>query len=287
MKDADDAHYLRVSKIATLGWGLFACVVSMYAANQGSLIEVVNRYGSFFYGSILGVFILAILTKRATATGAFWGLVAGMVVVLTVAFTTPIAFLWHNLIGAVVVVVVGLADQPGRSATAVTADGTFVRSALSLRKISEHRLVRRDCFVARVFPANTLRQTSWRDRHDRTVPCSIERVMSNRSTGIRSARGFSILEMMFVVALMGILSTMAMLEIAAARRPALRGDGAMRVLLGQMRTARELAITQRRFMRVTLTDTNQIEVMREEVPGPATTVLSTVVAGRRHCSTRS
>jgi Na+/proline symporter len=109
VKDADDAHYLRVSKIATLGWGLFACVVSIYAANQGSLIEVVNRYGSFFYGSILGVFILAILTKRATAVGAFWGLVAGMVVVLTVAFTTPIAFLWHNLIGAVVVVVVGLA----------------------------------------------------------------------------------------------------------------------------------------------------------------------------------
>ena len=40
-------------------WGLFACVVAMYAANQGSLIEVVNRYGSFFYGSLLGVFILA------------------------------------------------------------------------------------------------------------------------------------------------------------------------------------------------------------------------------------
>jgi Na+/proline symporter len=67
VKSADDAHYLRVSKIATLGWGLFACLVSIYAANQGSLIEVVNRYGSFFYGSILGVFILAILTRRATA----------------------------------------------------------------------------------------------------------------------------------------------------------------------------------------------------------------------------
>ena len=79
--------------------------------NQGSLIEVVNRYGSFFYGSLLGVFILAILTKRATAAGAFWGLIAGMVVVLIVAFTTPIAFLWHNLIGAVVVFVVGHGDQ--------------------------------------------------------------------------------------------------------------------------------------------------------------------------------
>src|SRR4029079_18248489 len=97
---AADAHYLLVSKLATIFWGLVACVVAMYAANQGSLIEVVNRYGSFFYGSLLGVFILAILTKRATARGAFWGLLAGMAVVLVVAFapgTRDIAFLWHNL----------------------------------------------------------------------------------------------------------------------------------------------------------------------------------------------
>ena len=107
--DAPDAHYLRVSKLATVAWGLLACVVAMYAANQGSLIEVVNRYGSFYYGSLLGVFILAILTKRATAAGAFWGLFAGVAVVLTVAWTLPIAFLWHNVIGAVVVVLVGMA----------------------------------------------------------------------------------------------------------------------------------------------------------------------------------
>jgi Na+/proline symporter len=109
VRTASDAHYLGVSKIATFSWGLFACVVAIYASNQGSLIEVVNRYGSFFYGSMLGVFILAILTKRATATGAFYGLIAGMAVVLYVAFQLPwIAFLWHNLIGAVVVVVVGM-----------------------------------------------------------------------------------------------------------------------------------------------------------------------------------
>jgi len=106
---AADAHYLTVSKLATVGWGLFACVVAMSASNQGSLIEVVNRYGSFFYGSLLGVFLLATLTTRTTGTGAFWGLIAGMAVVLVVAFTTPVAFLWHNLIGAAVVVVVGSA----------------------------------------------------------------------------------------------------------------------------------------------------------------------------------
>jgi len=109
VREASDAHYLLVSKLATIAWGLVACVVAMRAANQGSLIEVVNRYGSFFYGSLLGVFILGILTKRATATGAFWGLLAGMAVVLVVAFQMPwIEFLWHNLIGAIVVVSVGL-----------------------------------------------------------------------------------------------------------------------------------------------------------------------------------
>src|SRR6202030_684547 len=55
---ASDTHYLAVSKLATLFWGLFACVVAMYSANQGSLVEVVNRYGSFFYGSLLCVLML-------------------------------------------------------------------------------------------------------------------------------------------------------------------------------------------------------------------------------------
>jgi Na+/proline symporter len=110
VKEATDRHYLAVSKLATISWGLVACVVATFAANQGSLIEVVNRYGSLYYGSLLGVFILGILTTRATARGALWGLIAGMLVVLTVAIQLPwIAFLWHNLIGAVVVVVVGLA----------------------------------------------------------------------------------------------------------------------------------------------------------------------------------
>ena len=105
---ASDTHYLTVSKGATLLWGIFACVVATYAATLGSLIEVVNRFGSFFYGSILGVFLLA-MVPRARATGAFIGLIAGMSTVAAVNFGRPsIAFLWQNVIGAVVVVVVGL-----------------------------------------------------------------------------------------------------------------------------------------------------------------------------------
>ena len=105
---ATERHYLTVSKAATALWGIFACVVATYAATLGSLIEVVNRFGSFFYGSILGVFLLA-MVKKARGTGAFIGLIVGMATVATVNFGRPsVSFLWHNVIGAVTVVVVGL-----------------------------------------------------------------------------------------------------------------------------------------------------------------------------------
>jgi Na+/proline symporter len=107
--DAPDAQLLVVSRAATGLWGLFACVVATYAVSLGSLIEVVNRFGSFFYGSILGVFLLAMI-PRARATGAFVGLLAGMAAVAAVNFGIPsVVFLWHNVIGAVTVVVVGMA----------------------------------------------------------------------------------------------------------------------------------------------------------------------------------
>lgn len=125
-----DAHYLRVSRLLTLGWGLFACVVALYATNLGSLIEVVNKFGSFFYGSLLGVFVLAIGVKRATARGAFRGLLAGMAAIallnnlewlagtwqwltgsnalVPVAEALSISYLWYNVIGCAVVVLVGI-----------------------------------------------------------------------------------------------------------------------------------------------------------------------------------
>lgn len=110
--EATDSHFLLISKIATGLWGAFACVVAIYAATLGSLIEVVNRFGSFFYGSILGVFLLAMI-PRTRGVGAFFGLLAGMGVVAAVTFGAPqVSFLWHNVIGAVVVVVVGVLLSP-------------------------------------------------------------------------------------------------------------------------------------------------------------------------------
>jgi Na+/proline symporter len=103
-----DAHDLLVSRLLTAFWGGFACLIALQAGRLGSAIEVVNRFGSYFYGSILGVFGLAVLTPRASATGAFWGLLAGMATVWLVATYTSVHFLWYNVVGALTVFAVGM-----------------------------------------------------------------------------------------------------------------------------------------------------------------------------------
>jgi Na+/proline symporter len=103
-----DAHDLWVSRALTAFWGAFACLIALQAGRLGSAIEVVNRFGSYFYGSILGVFGLAVLTQRASALGAFWGLIAGMATVWLVATYTSVHFLWYNVVGAVTVFAVGM-----------------------------------------------------------------------------------------------------------------------------------------------------------------------------------
>ena len=105
--DAPDAQLLLVSRLAVGGWGIFASVVAVYAAELGSLIEVVNRFGSYFYGSILGVFVLALGVPRANGHGAFAGLIGGMLAVGYVATQTPVEFLWLNIVGVVAVCAVG------------------------------------------------------------------------------------------------------------------------------------------------------------------------------------
>ena len=109
---ATDAHYLRVSRLAVAFWGVVACVVAHVAVQLGSLIEVVNRIGSIFYGSLLGVFVLALAFRRSNGHGAFFGMLAGISTVVVFAFhpaTRGVSYLWHNPIGVVVVVVVGMA----------------------------------------------------------------------------------------------------------------------------------------------------------------------------------
>jgi prepilin-type N-terminal cleavage/methylation domain-containing protein len=89
--------------------------------------------------------------------------------------------------------------------------------------------------------------------------------------------GFSLVEVMFLMAVMGILAGMAVVQMNATR-PVLQGDAAMRVVLSQFNQARELAITQRRNMRLSLSsDGNQVRIIREEVPGPTLKELSSVI----------
>ena len=108
-RGGSDAHDLLVSRLATVFWGGFACLVALQAGKLGSAIEVVNRFGSYFYGSILGVFALAVLTPRASSAGAFYGLMIGMGTVALVARTTGVHFLWYNVVGASTVFMAGLA----------------------------------------------------------------------------------------------------------------------------------------------------------------------------------
>ena len=105
--EATDAHYVAVGRISTFVWGVFACIVAIFATNLGSLIEVVNKFGSFFYGSLLGVFVLAFVVKRANARGAFFGLLFGIASVWIASAYTNIEFLWFNVIGCLITVLFG------------------------------------------------------------------------------------------------------------------------------------------------------------------------------------
>ncbi|MEZ5429489.1 MAG: sodium:solute symporter [Pyrinomonadaceae bacterium] len=105
--DGTDAEYVMFGRIATFVWGIFACIVAIYATNLGSLIEVVNKFGSYFYGSILGVFVLAIGVRRARARGAFFGLLIGMASIGVASNFTDIEFLWFNVVGCAVTVLAG------------------------------------------------------------------------------------------------------------------------------------------------------------------------------------
>lgn len=102
-----DQELLRFARLSTFIWGLFSCVVATFVTNLGSLIEVVNTFGSFFYGSLLGVFVLAFAVPKANASGAFFGLLCGMLSVWAVSAFSNLAFLWFNVVGTCATVLAG------------------------------------------------------------------------------------------------------------------------------------------------------------------------------------
>src|SRR5712692_3797250 len=101
--------------------------------------------------------------------------------------------------------------------------------------------------------------------------CSMTRTIVRH---VRSQRGFSLIDTIVTLSIMGIVGSMATVQISTVRR-SIQGDGAMRVVMAQLNTARGMAITQRRNMEVRFIGSNQLQIVRDEVPA-GTTVLTTV-----------
>ncbi|MCU1250680.1 MAG: Na+/solute symporter [Edaphobacter sp.] len=97
-------HYLWASRLATLAWGCYAVISAQYVKRTGSLLEAVNLLGSFFYGGMLGVFVLAFFFRKVRGRGAFWGVLSGEAAIFACRYFTNIAYLWYNVIGCIVVV---------------------------------------------------------------------------------------------------------------------------------------------------------------------------------------
>jgi SSS family solute:Na+ symporter len=107
--NASDAHYLRIAKLCTGAWGVLAVLFAASAALLDNLIQAVNLLGSLFYGTILGIFLVAFFVRRVRATPVFVAALASEALVIVVWLATKIGFLWFNLIGCATVLLLSLA----------------------------------------------------------------------------------------------------------------------------------------------------------------------------------
>jgi Na+/proline symporter len=113
-----EKHYVWVSKLMTIGWGVFAIFIAQFAVNQGStLIEVVNILGSWFYGTILGIFLLAFFFKKVASDAVFYAAIISEILIImidTQLFSTlfgikfKVAYLWLNMIGCLAVMLMAI-----------------------------------------------------------------------------------------------------------------------------------------------------------------------------------
>lgn len=108
-KDCTEETDYRTSRWYSLAWGLFCIGVAMFASNIGnSLIEAVNILGSLFYGTILGVFLVAFYMKKVKGNAVFIGALIAEALVVTLFLLNEyevikLGFLWLNAIGAIAV----------------------------------------------------------------------------------------------------------------------------------------------------------------------------------------
>jgi SSS family solute:Na+ symporter len=104
----EEKHYVLVSRLATVFWGAFAVVFAQQASRLGSLVEAVNILGSLFYGTILGIFLTGFYVHRVSGTSVFAAAIVGETAVLACYLFTPISFLWYNVLGCLVVILLAL-----------------------------------------------------------------------------------------------------------------------------------------------------------------------------------
>ena len=106
VKDKSELHYYKASRWFTFGWGIFAIITAMFASKLGSLIEAVNVLGSLFYGTILGIFLVAFYLKRIGGKAVFWGAIVTEMIVIAIYVADVISFLWLNVIGCLLVLII-------------------------------------------------------------------------------------------------------------------------------------------------------------------------------------
>lgn len=103
-KEASDAHYVKMSRLFTVLWGLLAIIVAILLHLADNLIELINILGSLFYGTILGIFLAGFYLRKLKANPVFWAAVCSECIVLLLFSTTDIGFLWYNVIGCTCVI---------------------------------------------------------------------------------------------------------------------------------------------------------------------------------------
>lgn len=113
-----ELYYLAASRWATIGWGVFCIIVALFAGRVGNLIEAVNILGSLFYGTILGIFIVAFYLKSVNGNAVFYAAIGAEIFVVISWLTELTAFLWMNVIGCLLVVIFSLLLQRFRKVKA-------------------------------------------------------------------------------------------------------------------------------------------------------------------------
>jgi len=93
-----------VNKFSTALWGLLAISFASWGSLFDNLIQLVNIIGSIFYGNILGIFLLAMLTKNIHGRAVFWAALATQVMVIYVYQAEWMSYLWLNLLGCILVI---------------------------------------------------------------------------------------------------------------------------------------------------------------------------------------